>query len=256
MTYRPTAHDFNAFFRGKLYGNFDIFTPRSYADFVRRNDIDLDHAVNAFDEGGLLGTVVFAQREQRVWFALMGIRRQHRGRGFGRELFKTALETVRASGARSIEFEIVQRNAPAIGMVRTFGFTPKDELYVWARNATHATGRPGTPRRFSEAHVARIARTPATCWQREPRSVAAARDLTLVEVDGAYAFVRIRSNNGVLVDAGADDVTAAVRLARELDARIPHDLTLLNEPSSSALSQGFARCGWRIVERQHRIMGS
>jgi GNAT superfamily N-acetyltransferase len=256
MTYLPTAADFNELFRGKIYGNYDIFTARTYADFVRRHDIDLSRAISRFDDDGLLGTIVFALRGDRAWLALMGVRETMRGNGFGRELLCAALERLRGSGMRSIEFEIVQRNTPALTMVRSLGFAPVDELYVWARRPKRGAAGVLRMRTFTENAVQRIARTPATCWQREPRSVAAARNVALIECEGAYAFVRISGENAVILDAGAADAGAAARLAEALDARIPHDLTLLNEPAGSPLSEGLARSGWRVVERQHRIAGA
>jgi ribosomal protein S18 acetylase RimI-like enzyme len=255
VTYRPTAKDFNALFRSKTYGADDIFTTRSFADFVRRNDVDLSRAIATFEDGDLVGTIAFSQRGERAWLALMGVQPELRGLGYGKHLFAAAVDAVRASGARSIEFEVVQRNAAAIAMYRNFGFSIVDELLVWAR----ASQRRAIPvlefRRFTEGAVARIARRPPTCWQREPRSVAAARELALVQCDGAYAYVRMRDENAVLLDAGARDTDAAHALLAELDRCVPYNITLVNEPAGSPLSVVFAKSGWGIVDRQHRMMG-
>ncbi|HEY5349410.1 MAG TPA: hypothetical protein VIJ64_06750, partial [Candidatus Lustribacter sp.] len=74
------------------------------------------------------------------------------------------------------------------------------------------------------------------------------------EVPGAYAFLRVRDGYGMLLDAGAVDDDAARALLRELDARVPCDVTLNNEPTSSPLSRVFGEHGWRIIERQHRLI--
>ena len=253
MSYRPTAADFNALFRGKTYGEHDIFTARSYADFVRRNDVDLSRAISTFEGARLAGTIAFAQRGQRAWLALMGVAPDLRGQGYGRKLFGAAVDAVRTSGAKRIEFEVVQRNNPAINMYRSFGFEPIDELLVWARASVRSADGRLDFRTFSEGAVGRIARRPSTCWQREPRSVAAAREIALVQCEGAYAYVRMRDEHAVLLDAGARDEDAARALLAELAARVPYDLTLVNEPVSSPLSAALARAGWGVVDRQHRM---
>ncbi len=254
MSYRPTAKDFNALFRGKIYGTHDIFTARSFADMVRRHDIDLSRAISAFEGGRLIGTIAFAQRGERAWLSLMGVQPDRRRQGHGKRLFGAAVDAVRASGARSIEFEVVQRNSHAIAMYSGFGFTIVDELLVWARKAVPSAKPDLHFRSYGENAVARIARRPSTCWQREPRGVAAARDVALLECDGGYAFVRMRDESAVLLDAGARDEAAAYALIGELDRHVPYDITLLNEPSSSPLSLAFGRAGWRIANRQHRMM--
>jgi len=256
VTYRPTAADFNALFRGKTYGNHDIFTTRSYADMVWRHDIDLSRAISTFDGDRLAGTIAFAMRGERAWLSLMGVQPDLRGRGHGKRLFGAAVDAVRALGAKSIEFEVVQRNVAAAAMYRSFGFEIVDELFVWARKTSRSARDDLTFRAFSESAVARVARNPSTCWQREPRSVAAARSIALVQCDGAYAYVRMRDENAVLLDAGARDETAASELIAELDRRVPYDITLVNEPTGSPLSVAFAQASWRVVERQHRMVGA
>jgi len=256
VNYRPTAKDFNTLFRGKVYGNNDIFTARSFADMVRRHDIDLSRAISTFEDGRLVGTIAFAQRGERAWLSLMGVQPELRGRGHGKLLFGAAVAAVRTSGARSIEFEVVQRNTHAIAMYRNFGFDIVDELLVWARKAIPSAVDGLTFRTYGESAIAKVARKPATCWQREPRSVAGARQTALVQCHDAYAYVRMRGENAVLLDAGACDESAAQALIAELDRHVPYDITLLNEPASSPLSLALARAGWRIASRQHRMVGA
>ncbi len=253
MSYRPTHADFNALFRGKVYGNYDIFTARSYADFVRRNDVDLERAISLFDEQ-LIGTIVFAQRSERAWLSLMGVRPELRGQGYGKRLFGAAVDAVIAAGARSIEFEVVQRNAAAIAMYRGFGFTPVDELFVWSRKAQRGGSSDLRFGRMSESRIRSLVHAPPTCWQRDPVAIARATPLALIQVEGAYAFLRMRGENGVLVDAGARDIATAHALVAEMDRQAACDLTLLNEPASSPLSAAMREAGWRIAERQHRMM--
>lgn len=254
MSARPTAAEFNAFFRGAVFGNYDIFSTRSYADFVQRNDIDLARTVTAFDGEMLTGALAFGLRGDRAWFGLIGVHPDHRREGLARRMLAKAIDAAHAAGTRRIELEISQRNAPTLALTQHFGFVQEGELLVWAR-AARRTRAGALPRRnFTEAAVAAIARKPYACWQREPRSVALARSIGLVEVPGAYAFVRMDGEFANVLDAGARDGVASRLLLNELDARVPHDLTLNNEPWDSLLSGALRDGGWRIVERQYRMV--
>jgi GNAT superfamily N-acetyltransferase len=251
---RPIAADFNTFFRGAVFGNYDIFSRGSYADFVRRNDIDLARAVSAFDGATLTGALAFGLRGERSWFGLIGVHPKHRRAGIARRMLAEAIDAAHAAGARRIELEISQRNAPTLALTRHFGFVPDGELLVWARAPHRGRAEALSQRRYSEGAVAAIAHTPYACWQREPRSVALARNIALVEVPDAYAFVRLDGEFANVLDAGARDDTAAQALLRELDARLPYDLTLNNEPADSVLSTALRDGGWHIVERQYSMV--
>lgn len=254
---RPSAADINRFFRGGTYGDYDIFTPASYRAFVRAHDLDVADAVNRFDGTRLIGTLVYGVRNERAWFALIGIDAERRRCGLGGELVDEALERVRARGVRSVELEIVQRNAAARALVYARGFEPREELVVWSRASRRGAAEASlVHRRFSVAEVERRALRPSACWQREPRSVARHGDVALIEVPGAYAFVQQRGGSALLLDAGAASHAAAHALLDRLDECIAQDVTLNNERADSLLSGALRERRWRIVERQHRIVRS
>lgn len=243
----------NDVFRGPVYGKHDIFTARSFNDFVRRNDVDLTRAIFSFEGKQPIGTIVFAQRGKRAWLSLMGILPEYRRRGLGRTLFGGAVDAVRATGATQIEFEVVQRNIAVQEMYKGFGFAPVDELYVWTRKRQHRSTNGLVARKYSATTVEGITRRPSACWQREAIAVARTPSV-LIEVDGAYAFVRLRDDSGYILDAAAKDAGCARALLRELDTRVPYDITLFNEPAKSPLTPVLAEAGWKIVERQFRMM--
>lgn len=251
---RPSAADFNAFFRGSVFGNYDIFSARSYTDFVRRNDIDLGAAVTRYDGRTMLGALAFGVRGDRAWFGLIGVATTHRRQGLARQMMTEAIDAVSRRGVTSIELEISQRNAPTLAFTRTFGFEQRDELLVWAR-ALRAADAPVLPlRRYTERAVAAVAGVPSACWQREPRSVALAPRIARIDVPGAYAFVRADGEFANVIDAGATDHASAQALLGELDTRVRQDLTLNNEPAGSPLSRALRDAGWRVVERQYRMV--
>ena len=241
--------------RGKVYGNYDIFTAASFRDFVFRHDVDAARAVNAYDDGTIVGTLLFAQRGRRAWLSLMGVLPAYRRTGLGRAIFTEAIEAVQSLGVTSMEFESILRNQAVRAMYDPFGFTEVDRLCVWARKP-RKTAKPKL--RFLKRtleEVETIARKPSTCWQREPIAVARATSSALLQADGAYAFVRMRGENAVILDAGARDEDAAEALAHELDARVPEDISFINEPADSPLSTVLAdRRGWRLIDRQYRMM--
>jgi GNAT superfamily N-acetyltransferase len=244
----------NDVFRGPVYGPHDIFTARSFDDFVRRNDVDLSRALFAHDGDRVIGTICFAQRGERAWLSLMGVLPEYRRNGCGRRLFGGAVDSVIASGATAMEFEVLQRNVAAQAMYKSFGFETVGELFVWSRKARRVAVNALAPRKHPIETVRRIAHSPPACWQRAPVAVARAAASVAIEVEGGYAFVRVRDESAYVLDAGARDETSAAALLREFDARIPYEVTLFNEPAGSPLSRALANGGWKIVERQFRMM--
>ncbi|HTZ55510.1 MAG TPA: GNAT family N-acetyltransferase [Candidatus Acidoferrum sp.] len=256
MNTGPDADDFNALFRGGAFGNYDIFTARSYADFVHRNDIDLAHAVVVRERGALLGALAFGVRGTRAWFGLIGVDPDSRREGLGARMLGDALAAVQAQGVRAIELEVSQRNAAPIGLCKNFGFEQRNELFVWARDARDVPAGLPAARRFPEPAIRAIVPPQAVCWQRESRSIARAGRIALLSVPGAYAFVRIDGEFAHVLDAHAVDATRAGDLVRALNERVPYDLTLNNEPAASALSAALGDGGWRVVERQFLMVRS
>ncbi len=254
MSRSPSTADFNRFFRGAVFGDYAIFSPQSYADFVRRNDIDLGAAITRVRGRVTIAALAFGVRGDRAWFGLIGVDPKHRREGIARDMMLEAIDAVRGREVASIELEISQRNAPTLAFIRAFGFEPRGELLVWARRARTATAAPLPVRRYTERVVADVAHIPPACWQREPRSVARAPAHARIDVPGAYAFVRVDGDFANVLDASARDDAAAQALVRELDIHVPQDLTLNNEPSDSPLSGALRDGGWRTVERQYRMV--
>ncbi len=256
MNVGPDAQDFNALFRGGAFGNHDIFTTRSYADFVHRNDIDLTHSIVVREAGLLLGALAFGVRGTRAWFGLIGVDPDNRREGLGARMLGDAIAAVQTQGVRRIELEVSQRNTAPIALCKSFGFEERGELLVWARETRKVADTLPAPRRFTEPAVRAIVPSQAACWQRESRSIARAGRIALLSLPGAYAFMRTEGEFAHVLDAGAVDAPRARDLVRALDERVPYDLTLNNEPADSAVSAALRDAGWRVVERQHVMVRS
>jgi ribosomal protein S18 acetylase RimI-like enzyme len=251
---RITAALVNDVFRGSVYGQYDIFTPESFRRFVRAYDVDLSRASTVERGGHAAGMVAFALRGDRAWFSLIGVKPKYRRRGLGRQLLLRVVDDAIAAGARTMEFEVLRKNDVAIAMYRKIGFETIDELNVWARSTKRGAENDLSPKRQTERAIAALALGAPACWQREPRSVARSGPSALIHADGAYAFVRASDENAVILDAAARDEAAARSLLREIDRRVGYNLTLSNEPSSSALTPALREAGWRVVREQYRML--
>ncbi len=253
MSVHPDAADFNTFFRGGAFGTYDIFTKRSYADFVHRNDINLGQAIVMQEGSAKLGALAFGVRGTRAWFGLVGVDPQYRREGVAARMMVDAIAAVQAQGVRTIELEVNQRNAAPIALCESFAFTRRGELLVWARNP-NGPARALPARRYPESVVRGVAQIPSVCWQREPRSIARAGPVALLTLPGAYAYLRIDDEFAQVLDAGALDAIRARELVDALNDGVPHDLTLNNEPADSPLGEALRDGGWRIVERQYLMV--
>lgn len=257
-----TVDDLNASFRGDVYGERPAMDAAGFAAHVERNDVDLARSRRWTIDGALSGIVLLAFRGERAWVGGFGVVPECRGRGLAHRYLEETLAIARAAGAASIELEVLVRNAPAIRLYERAGFRRIDDLVVWSREPLRAPAEEDAApvlRAYDSAQIAALARTPASCWQREPASVAAAAPFEAVfagapESPDAFAFVR-RGERAALLDARAHDPAAASALLAALDARLPsHALALVNEPARGVLHDAFtAHARWRELTRQHRM---
>jgi len=259
-----TASDLQAAFRGEIYGEAATMTDAWFAEHVAQNDVELARSPRWSVGGELSGAALLAFRGDRAWVGGFGVVPAFRGRGLARRYLGDVLELARAAGAATIELEVIAHNAGAIALYERGGFVTVGELIAWSRDpvqiATPAGSAAHDARAYRLDEVTALARTPATCWQREPRSVAAAPPSELV-VDGdprsprGYAFVRRRDGGRASVlDAGASNGAGA--LLAELDRRFPRTtLMLINEPPHGRLHEALAVSPpWREFVRQRRMI--
>ena len=257
-----TVDELNASFQGDVYGDRPSMDAATFRAHVERNGVDLARSKRWTIDGALSGIVLLAFRGRRAWVGGFGVVPEYRGRGLARRYLAETLAIASDAGAASVELEVLVHNLPAIRLYERAGFERIDELVVWTREPLRpAVESDAAPvlRAYDAAAVAALARTPASCWQREPESVAAAAPFETVVVGAdaspdAYAFVR-RGERASLVDARAHDVAAASALVAALDARFGADRTaLVNEPAHGALHDALvAHPDWHEFGRQHRM---
>lgn len=278
-----TPADLRAAFRGEVYGDAGSMTEAWFAAHVARNDVDLARSPRWTVRGALAGAALLAFREERAWVGGFGVAAEFRGRGLARRFLAETLAIARAAGATAVELEVIAHNAAAIALYERGGFVRIGELIAWTRDPLSPSAPHDAPavsadavrahgaRAYRTAEIAAIARDPATCWQREPRSVAAASPATLLLAGSAdapsfYAFVRRDDARAVVLDAGtrvfatsdahAQATTSdAIAIVAELDRRFADvPLVLINEPPRGAFHDALAAApAWRELARQWRM---
>jgi ribosomal protein S18 acetylase RimI-like enzyme len=255
------AADVRAAFRGDLYGEAETMSEEWFAGHIACNDVDIARSARWIEDGELSGIALLALRGERAWIGGFGVVPALRGRGLAARYLAETLDLARDAGARTVELEVLAQNAAAIAVYRKGGFETIGELAVWSRDPlAPAAPRAVAPRSFSVGEVASVARVPSTCWQREPRSVAAWSPAELVLAGpaaepAAYAFVGRTGARATVLDAGARDAAAAEVLLVELDRAVPDQrLMLPNEPPEGPLHDAlFASGRWTQPVRQHRM---
>jgi ribosomal protein S18 acetylase RimI-like enzyme len=262
MRQHVTVEELNASFRGDVYGEQPAMTVESFRAHVERNDVDLARSRRWTVDGALAGVVLLAFRRERAWIGGFGVVPELRGRGLARRYLDETLDIARASGVTSVELEVLTHNLSAIRLYERAGFTTIDELVVWTREPLRPADETDTEpvlRAYDAEAIAVLARTPASCWQREPESVAAGAPFEALfvgsrESPDAYAFVR-RRERASLLDARAHDALSASALLAALDAELASDtVALVNEPARGALHDAFAgHAGWSEFARQYRM---
>ena len=251
---------FNASQRGEVYGYAPAMTAERFAQHVERNAIDLSSSPRWTVGGALSGVALLAFRSKRAWIGGFGVVPAFRGRGLAQRYLQDVYSICRDAGAEMLELEVLVRNARAIALYKRGGFAIVDELVVWSRAPVGAEPGHLLACARDESEIARVARLPSACWQREPQSVAAALPCERLAIEDdatplAYAFLRRNVGRATLLDVGACDTLSADLLLDALDASVPEvTLTLLNEPAHGSLHQALsARANWIEATRQHKM---
>ncbi len=245
-----TAEDLNVVSLGDVYGYEPIYSGESFAAHVYRNQIDLSHSLRIERDGELVSVALLAFRGPRAWVGGFGVAPRHRRHGLGYRCAQQMLTVAAQQGAQAIELEVLVENDAARRLYEKVGFVIVDELRVW-RASERGTVRNLELVAHSEATIARIATT-SPAWQREPGTIARSGPSALIDVAGAYAFVRPSAAGALIIlDAHAADVDTAIHLCKKLE--LGFEMKLLNESARSALTHGLEDNGWEVARSQYRM---
>ncbi len=98
------------------------FTPQAYERRFRGEDLD-PFASRIYErDGAPAGVVLIARRGWTCRVAAMGLVPGLRGAGVGRQVMAEAIAEARARGQRTMVLEVVEGNAPAVGLYTRLGF--------------------------------------------------------------------------------------------------------------------------------------
>ncbi len=103
---------------------------RQLRERVARDDIDLVASKVALLGGLPIGLGMLAQRGHRGWIGGVGVLREHRRRGVGRQLMEALLNAAREKGVQHVQLEVIRQNAGALALYESLGFGKRRVLHV------------------------------------------------------------------------------------------------------------------------------
>lgn len=107
-----------------------VFGALAYPYFVLRQLFDVHHDcwLVADNSEGLLGYSLGVPTMDRKtgWLLGLGVREDHRRRGYGRSLTLSSLRLLRASGVGEVRLTVEPDNVPATALYRAIGFVARE----------------------------------------------------------------------------------------------------------------------------------
>ncbi len=104
----------------------------------RSETVDLA-ASRVYEEGDRISSIVLVDRRgRRCRIGALGVAREKRGAGLGARMMRAVIAEARSRGDQEIILEVIEKNAPAVGLYRKLGFEAARRLVGYHR--TNATG--------------------------------------------------------------------------------------------------------------------
>ncbi len=159
---------------GAVYA--DYFVPihvdtAAFTGMIERFDLDRDGSQVAVRDGEPVGIVMLGLRGERAWIGGMGVVPSARRGGTGRRLMRAAAAAAARAGARTLQLEVLEQNAPAIALYESLGFREWRRVEVWSlANPLPADGARAIEVEDALAWIAAHRPAPEP-WQRESASV-------------------------------------------------------------------------------------
>lgn len=234
------------------------------ADHIANNDIDLECSRVAVDVEPV-GFALVARRGTEAWIGGMGTSPAYRRIGLGARTLTAAIEAAAAVGVAAVWLEVLEENAPAIGLYERLGFERVRHLEIWSL-APGGGGEPINPVEHrgldvdaAHAWIAghRAGREP---WQRADASIVRMRErgtpLTGVavrrgEVIAGAAICLIQHGLVRVLQIAAVDQAAA----RDLVVAAAQELTLrlANVPGDDVFAGVLRDLGASLEVAQHEM---
>jgi ribosomal protein S18 acetylase RimI-like enzyme len=147
-------------------------------------------------EGEVAGLGLVNRRGLRCRIGALGVAAGQRGRGVGSRMMRDVIGGARSRGDREVVLEVIEGNAPAVGLYRTLGFETARRL-VGYRHASPAGIRAGEGDELDEIDPLDLARVvaekgePDLPWMLAPESLSAYAHPSRTYTLSGRAFVLI-----------------------------------------------------------------
>ena len=217
-------------------------------------DFDLGASRVAVGESVPVGICNLGVRGEEGWIGGVGVVASRRGEGIGEQLMRAVQSEARARGLKRIWLEVLVQNEPAIRLYEKLGYQHVRELEVWSLGELvlqeHKVRSVDVAAAQRRIRAARDEREP---WQRADETVANLQDVEAIESDRAAALFRRTGERASLLQAVAEDETAA----RELLQALPSGVTSvqwLNGPAGNPFNAAIAALGGARAASQHELV--
>ncbi len=261
LTFRPAAELelgrlaglFTAAYEGYLVP-FSI-DARTLGFMVDAYGLDLDASRIALLDGVPVGLANVAVRGDRAWIGGIGVTPFGRRRGIGERLLRAVIDQARERGARTVQLEVIEGNAPALALYEKIGFEHVRHVDVWILDADPEAHGGAADTDLEAAHERiRSVRGADEPWQRDDETLARLRSLEpplrALGDDGGAAIVRPTTVALSVIQIGADEPAARVLLET---LRREGSVNALNLPDDEPAAQAFRALGGRVAVRQREM---
>lgn len=142
---------------------------------IASGNIDLSASRLAYEDERVVGIVLLGIRGQRGWVGGVGVNRAWRGKGVGRQLMQSLIDSAREHGLTALQLEVIEGNTAAHNLYLSLGFQNTRRLLILDRVFTTPSTNTGIKiEAISPAdallHTAAFHSRPNP-WQREPESL-------------------------------------------------------------------------------------
>jgi GNAT superfamily N-acetyltransferase len=145
---------------------------------IVNGNIDLGASRMAFADGQAVGIGLLGIRDQRGWVGGVGVNRAWRGKGVGRMLMRSLIESARERDLTALQLEVIEANTAAHNLYLSLGFQNTRRLLILDRVVAPAAA----PSTASGLKIENIAPDDALLhttafherpnpWQRQPESL-------------------------------------------------------------------------------------
>ena len=231
------------------------------ATHVEANDIRLDASPVWREDGRIVGMALVGVRGERSWIGGFGIVPEWRGKRLAGPLLDATLAAALATGASTIQLEVITTNAAAIYVYKRGGFVVTREVGVYQRDPHQAAvaDEPSSVVEAADSSVVlsnrkRLGGSPLA-WQRESSVSAATTNMeALTSTSGnecGYIVWKSGPRGVQVVDIGGTDATTIGAVIAAASERHPDQpMSLLNEAIDGPTTQALRADGWREIVRQ------